>query len=183
MFRPSRPSNKLCHWHVSIQLAYISCCYVRQTSGKLSGCHEPLFQRYAYSLNMLVNRSIGKKILQNLTNFKFTQQNNLICIAFNSIFLVHKEVCIVYIPGSSAIQLEQLVEKYLIQFRELLPEVLLHDLVFRDPDVIGVSVLFHQLLGLCACSHTLGLEKKRLTFITVYVIIKLLFETNWIWKH
>ena len=34
-----------------IQFAYITCCYVRQASGKLSGCLEqPLFERYAYIL-------------------------------------------------------------------------------------------------------------------------------------
>ena len=43
-----------------IQFAYITCCYVRQASGKLSGCLEqPLFERYAYIFNTLPKRSIG----------------------------------------------------------------------------------------------------------------------------
>ena len=34
--------------YLGIQFAYITCCYVRQASGKLSGCQEqPLFERYA----------------------------------------------------------------------------------------------------------------------------------------
>ena len=38
---------------------YISCCYIGQTSGKVSGCQkQPLLKRYAYKLNVLVNRSI-----------------------------------------------------------------------------------------------------------------------------
>ena len=68
MFLPSRPRNELFHYPVTykyitilgIRSAYISCYYVGQTLGKLSGCHEqPLLTSYAYNLNMLVNRSIA----------------------------------------------------------------------------------------------------------------------------
>ena len=44
---------------LGIQFPYITCYYVRQASGKLSGCQEqPLFERYAYNFNTLPKRSI-----------------------------------------------------------------------------------------------------------------------------
>ena len=37
-----------------------SCCYIRQTSGQVLGCHEQLFwERHTYDLHMFANRLIG----------------------------------------------------------------------------------------------------------------------------
>ena len=51
MFLPSGPGNESFHKLVpnngmsilGIHIAYISCCYVDQTSDKFSGCQEQLF--------------------------------------------------------------------------------------------------------------------------------------------
>ena len=70
MFLPPRHINELFHFSVTykystifgIQVACITCCYVGQTSGNLSGCQEQPFLKshaYNYNLNMLVNGSIA----------------------------------------------------------------------------------------------------------------------------
>ena len=68
MILPSKPSNELFHKPVNykritilgIRFPYITFYYIGQTSGKLLGCQEqPLLKRYAYNLNMFLNRSIS----------------------------------------------------------------------------------------------------------------------------
>ena len=49
-----------------MQLAYIICCYVKQTVGKLFGCQEqPLLEKYAWNLNIsLVESQKGVIFIQ-----------------------------------------------------------------------------------------------------------------------
>ena len=51
--------NELQYLESTLHTLYIICCYIVQALGKLSGCQEqPLFEKYAYNLNMLINWSI-----------------------------------------------------------------------------------------------------------------------------